>query len=527
MSEGFASELSEGGGAADAQPSTADDGVVEVSRSPEPAAAAAGGADPAHADADAPKETPAKMARTNAKGKKPGKLESAAQIRGMIAGMPLVAALDLSGEPAAVLASWYETTHAYFRAATKVLDMAPERKEQVTRLEKLNKLLKALQELYENEAQLEKEMAGRQNQANAANLTHLILKSKRSSSRHAQGTQHQEVVEAMLHPDLPAEEARSQLVLATGQVTSEINQLKVSQMTLTSEHREKEGAMKRLQGEMDDLDRQVCNLVKKGYHRASLVHHPDKLEGEISDEQHAYWRTVQLGLDVLSSASSRREYFDTRDHAKFVKIREQTASGALRLDTDAWQKRLTGNLPSQCSLPMLCEEDELHSGTTRICLIWTCRNAVTMEVTRYQVQAIKNSDGDFATADQDKILSWWTDTMEFKGEFRHGEYSFRTRALNVVGPGPWSYPLQLTLRDSNVSDAMQRQASKIMLRKAREVARRNQQEEARTNVLSNMSTLACRHSHAYDNLKTALQTARKVCVSPNSCAVCGLRLSVA
>ena len=50
MSEGFASELSEGGGAADAQPSTADDGVVEVSRSPEPAAAAAGGADTAHAD---------------------------------------------------------------------------------------------------------------------------------------------------------------------------------------------------------------------------------------------------------------------------------------------------------------------------------------------------------------------------------------------------------------------------------------------------------------------------------------------
>ena len=54
-----------------------------------------------------------------------------------------------------------------------------------------------------------------------------------------------------------------------------------------------------------------------------------------------------------------------------------------------------------------------------------------------------------------------------------------------------------------------------MLRKAREFARRNQQEEARAKVLSNMSTLASRHSHAYENLKAALLDARRVCVSSN------------
>ena len=54
-----------------------------------------------------------------------------------------------------------------------------------------------------------------------------------------------------------------------------------------------------------------------------------------------------------------------------------------------------------------------------------------------------------------------------------------------------------------------------MLRKAREFARRNQQEEARAKVLSNMSTLASRHSHAYENLKAALLDARRICVSSN------------
>jgi hypothetical protein len=111
-----------------------------------------------------------------------------------------------------------------------------------------------------------------------------------------------------------------------------------------------------------------------------------------------------------------------RDHAKFVAIREQKASGALRMDTDAWQKRLTGNLPNQCSLPMLCEEEDAGKGKRKICLIWTCKNAVTMEVTRYQIQAVRVTDGDFDTADREKILSWSAETPEFKAELRQGEY---------------------------------------------------------------------------------------------------------
>jgi hypothetical protein len=164
---------------------------------------------------------------------------------------------------------------------------------------------------------------------------------------------------------------------------------------------------------------------------------------------------------------------------------------------------------------MLCEEDALDSGKRKICLIWTCRNAVTMEVTRYQIQAVRITDGDFDTADKEKILTWSVETAELKAELRQGEYTFRTRALNIVGPGAWSLPLQLVLQDDNVSDAVQREESKAMLRKAREFARRNQQEEARAKVLSNMSTLASRHSHAYENLKAALSDARRVCVSSN------------
>ena len=70
-------------------------------------------------------------------------------------------------------------------------------------------------------------------------------------------------------------------------------------------------------------------------------------------------------------------------------------------------------------------------------------------------------------------------------------------------------PLQLVLQDDNVSNAMQREESNAMLRKAREFARLNQQEEARAKLLSNMSTLASRHSLAYENLRAALLEARR------------------
>jgi hypothetical protein len=54
----------------------------------------------------------------------------------------------------------------------------------------------------------------------------------------------------------------------------------------------------------------------------------------------------------------RREYFDLRDHDKFVILLEERASGARGVEgSQLWQRRLCGNQPHQCSIPMLCQED--------------------------------------------------------------------------------------------------------------------------------------------------------------------------
>jgi chromosome segregation ATPase len=106
-------------------------------------------------------------------------------------------------------------------------------------------------------------------------------------------------VEEMLHPDLSAQEAKSKLVIFMAQVVGEINQIKFETTTLNSEYREAEDEMNRANSETEDLEKSVCSLVKKAFHKASLLHHPDKLGEDVTDEQRAYWRMVQLGYDVM------------------------------------------------------------------------------------------------------------------------------------------------------------------------------------------------------------------------------------
>jgi hypothetical protein len=222
------------------------------------------------------------------------------QIRGAIADLPLVDVLDLGSETALpVLSSWYSKQQAFLLAMNKMLDLKPARLEQETRMQKMKKLQEAGQGLYDQESQLQKEMAGRKNQASIENLAQQIFKSKRACSRHAKGTQFQEAVEEMLHPDLSAQEAKSKLVIFMGQVMGEINQIKCETMTMNSEYREAEDNMNRANSEREDLEKSVCNLVKKGFHKASLLHHPDKLGENVTDEQRSYWCEVQLGYIVM------------------------------------------------------------------------------------------------------------------------------------------------------------------------------------------------------------------------------------
>jgi hypothetical protein len=147
-----------------------------------------------------------KLSKKARKGAKGNKVENLSQISGAIAGLPLVAVLELGSITALpVLSSWYSKQQNFLLAMNKMLDLKPARLEQETRLQKMKKLQEAGQGLYDQESQLQKEMAGRKNQASIENLVQQIFKSKRACTRHAKGTHFQEAVEEMLHPDLSAQ----------------------------------------------------------------------------------------------------------------------------------------------------------------------------------------------------------------------------------------------------------------------------------------------------------------------------------
>jgi DnaJ-class molecular chaperone len=60
---------------------------------------------------------------------------------------------------------------------------------------------------------------------------------------------------------------------------------------------------------MLELDKEVCKIVKRGFHKASLQHHPDKLgiaAEDLSEVQGGLWRSIQQASVVLSDTSLRR-----------------------------------------------------------------------------------------------------------------------------------------------------------------------------------------------------------------------------
>ena len=244
-------------------------------------------------------------------------------------------------------------------------------------------------------------------------------------------------------------------------VTAELK-LASSELTLIDEKYQKAQALaEERQAERDTLDKQVANLVKRGYHKASLKHHPDKLGDNITETQTEFWRTIQQALVVLTATESRRDYFDMRDHAKFVALREKQESGS----TANWKKRLTSSMPPKCSMPTLCDEVYGSDDKVAIHLIWSCKNAASLEVTRYDMEVIT----DRAREKQEVKVGLGTPELmpysqpEAKLSFREGAYRLRVRAVNVAGNGEWSEWLELVLSGEDNDDA-RRAAGKLLLK---------------------------------------------------------------
>jgi hypothetical protein len=411
--------------------------------------------------------------------------ESAApEIARLIAKLPCVKALDLH-QPAAlnVLTSWYAKQQAYVIAVTQLADLIPERKQAQQSVAKIQKLLEAARELEGLKCQIDKELGGRKNKAALENLSTTWCKREAAVRRLVQGT------------GFSTETVDSKAVLIQSTLFAE--KLK----EVDAEYSVSESRMAELLCETEELEKAVRNVVKRGYHQASLQHHPDKL-GEVSEQQNKHWRLIQNSYKWLSETDLRREYFDMRNHETFAAIQAAKASGAVQSDVDTWQKRLCGAFPHQCTMPMLCEENEVSNGEVAIKVIWTCRNAVSLEVTRYEVHCVR-SGGEYD-------CSYFTSGPELTLQLKLGEYTLRARAFNVLGAGCWSQPLVLVLEEADLSDAAKREASKNMMRLARSRAREHRQCEARADIVSKMSTLACRHSLAYENLSSALASARKL-----------------
>jgi hypothetical protein len=204
---------------------------------------------------------------------------------------------------------------------------------------------------------MQKEMTSRRNKDALDNLAQQLLKIKTSIKKQVQGTKYSAISEASA---------------ACLEVLGDMNEVAAELAYCNVDVLKAQAAAQEKQVERDELDKQVANLVKRGYHKASLQHHPDKLGEAVSDEQREYWRTIQHAREVLGTTEVRREYFDMRDHAKFAALREKHASGG---GNEHWQRRLTSSLPPKCSMPLLCEEDYLSDGKVAFLVIWSCKNA--------------------------------------------------------------------------------------------------------------------------------------------------------
>ena len=291
-------------------------------------------------------------------------------------------------------------------------------------------------------------MTSRRNKDSLDNLAQQLLKIKTSIKKQAQGTKYSAISEAR---------AASMAVLV------DLKEASTALAYCNANFEKAQAAAQESQEERDALDKQVANLVKRGYHKASLQHHPDKLGDAITDEQREYWRTIQQAQEVLGTTEVRRDYFDMRDHAKFAELREKQASGAGK---EYWQRRLTSSLPPKCSMPLLCEEDYLSDGTVALMVIWSCKNAASLEVTRYDMELLSSQrkgaiDAGREPPSREEELRVFQ-APEAKCVLTLGNWWLRARAVNVAGTGEWSHWLQLVLKGPG-DDASRQAATKVLL----------------------------------------------------------------
>ena len=429
----------------------------------------------------------------------PRHAEKPEEIVKWMANMPYIKALELH-EPAAadVLAKWYHMHQEYVISTTQMLDLGPERKQLQLKVQKHKKILEAVQSKEKLENQLEKEMAGRKNKDSIDNLVQQIAKSRTAVSRlvHFAGY------------EAEGSEPSARIIAA------DLTKLNMQLHQVHSEYTSFEAQAKSLQQQRDELEKKVQNLVKRGYHAASLKHHPDKQSDDVTEEQAEsnlqHWQVIQRAYAIGLEPSLLREYLDCRDHEKFSTRQQEKDSGAVTSDIDSWQKRLTGATPHQCTMPMICEENYSLRDKSKVSvhLIWTCKNAVSLEVTRYELHIRVDRALSSLRSPEDQLSSFaWPDSPEIQLQLPVGEYVVRVRAHNIVGAGPWSQPLELVLRAEDANDSVLRKASKDVMRLAKERALEYRREEARAQVHNKLSTLACRHSLAHDNLRNALREA--------------------
>ena len=425
----------------------------------------------------------------------PRHAEKPEEIVKWMANMPYIKALELH-EPAAadVLAKWYHLHQEYVISTTQMLDLGPERKQLQLKVQTHNKIQEAVKSKEKLENQLEKEMAGRKNKDSIENLVQQIAKQRTAISRLVQRTEY----------EAEGSEPSAQIIAV------DLTKLNMQLHQVHSEYTSLEAQAKSLQQKRDELEKKVQNLVKRGYHAASLKHHPDKQSDDVTEEQAEsnlqHWQVIQRAYAIGLEPSLLREYLDVRDHEKFSTRQQEKDSGAVTSDIDSWQKRLTGATPHQCTMPMICEENYSLSDKSKVSvhLIWTCKNAVSLEVTRYELHL--SQLGGY-TGDTVSSLRW-PESPEIQLQLTVGEYVVRVRAHNIVGAGPWSQPLDLVLKAEDTNDSVLRKANKDVMRRAQERAREYRREEARAQVHNKLSTLACRHSLAVDNLRIALKEAR-------------------
>jgi len=427
------------------------------------------------------------------------KIEVTAQLVDYISSLPYVKMLELADQhDAGILAHWYTTNQTYVLAMTKMLDQQPDCKQLEAKLKKIKKLQKSASEAHKLETQLQKELTGRKNKDNIENLVQQIAKSKKSLATHAAGTKY-DVESADLSEKLEAE----------------IKQLDSKLDVLNEDYAAAQFEVTQLSEDLEELDSSVRNVVKRGYHKASLKHHPDKLGEDITEEQQGYWNSVTLALQLLTLASSRIDYFNMRDHNKFVAQRAAEAQvgakgGVDTKDGSEWKLRLTSSLPPKCAMPMLCEEEYGSNGKCVIQVMWSCANAVTLEVTRYDLEVRLTP----ITLVGSPAQLYSCPTPELKVPLVQGiTHYLRVRAVNIAGMGEWSQPMELCLEESSsVNDA---EIKKKVLEQAIQRKRVYQQNGARDKIQLNLSTLACRHSLAYENLSAALDDARKLSLPAN------------